>query len=45
MKNEVSICKGNVCINAKGKNAEKIAAAAAFAFICLGLALIAKTVN
>lgn len=39
---KVRVCKKNVCVEARGKNAELIVGALAFAFICWGIAALAK---
>jgi hypothetical protein len=39
---EVRICKGNVCIEARGDNAKMLVGAFAFMLICIGIAAIAS---
>ena len=39
---KVRVCKKDICVEARGKNAEIIVRAIAFAFICWGVAEIAK---
>ena len=36
--NTLSVCKGDVCVNANGKLAKGIAGATIFALVCAGLA-------
>ena len=42
-KDVVKVCNKNLCIEAKGKFAEVITFSIAFAFICIGIAAIAKS--
>lgn len=41
-KHRVSVCKGDVCVNADGDLAKGIAGAAIFALICTGIAKLFK---
>ena len=45
MKKEISVCKGDVCLNAKGEYAEAIALAATFTVACIGVAAIVKALS
>lgn len=45
MKNKVSLCKGDICVNAEGSNAKVLTGAAMFAFVCVGLGALAKALR
>jgi len=38
--NEVTICNGNICIKARGNNAELLTLGFAFMIICVGVAAL-----
>jgi len=42
-KDNVKVCKGDLCVEAKGELAEIIAISVAFAFICAGIAALVKS--
>lgn len=44
-RNKVSLCKGDVCVNAEGSNAKAIAGAATFAFVCAGFAALVRALR
>lgn len=44
-KNKVSLCKGDVCVNAEGSNAKAIAGAATFAFVCVGIGTLLRALR
>jgi len=37
---EINVCKGNICIRARGENAKLITFAFAFMLICFGIAAL-----
>jgi hypothetical protein len=45
MKNDVTLCHKDNCINATGKNAEIITFAAAFMLILMGVAALVRATN
>lgn len=40
--NEISVCKGDVCVNASGEKAKAIGAALTFAGVAFGIAALIK---
>jgi len=44
-KNQVSLCHKSVCINTYGKNADKIASAAAVMLLFIGIAALFNAAN
>ena len=44
-RNDVDVCYKDVCVKAKGHNADFITAAIVFALVCLGLSFIAKVIK
>lgn len=41
----VKVCNQNTCIEARGENARAIVAALCFAFVCVGVAALLKTIK
>lgn len=42
---KISVCKGDVCVHAEGKNANTIATAATFALFAAGVGAIVKLIR
>lgn len=44
-RNKVDVCYKDICVKAKGKNADAISVAIIFALTCIGLGILAKTIK
>ncbi len=41
-RDKVRLCKGNICLEARGENARQLTNAFTLVLICIGLAVLAK---
>jgi hypothetical protein len=45
MNNSIQVCKKDLCVNAQGEYADRIAKAVTFSILLLGLAALIKALN